>query len=518
MPLSIGNPYRIRLEFTTAFSGICNNSNLQYFLSITNEYFGNEDKFAKVIHSYKDDDENEYFFISGKKFYTVKISNNNIVTKKEYDFSDLKKESGLHNNLLFSSAKFIYRIDENLNMSITALRPDFIRENINLTLSEMLKKLVFDQNIIHIIFSDEDHAEYNLKQNKIYYYSKNKIPFGESVDDSSKFYFYDKVDRKFYSVSNEYLNPDLFKVIRNENGLLKLEFKNPLIWKFENSGNLKIQSLNNSKKIAFILNDIHNVRKKIHTEECNKIENIKDLKLLNLKKSLCILGNNSNISDKKLVTAFSKQNNQTLIFDDAQSSFRQLDSVTGKIFLQGTVNEYWGVGDWLGNSSPFTDYPKLLAFGELPNQFTRSNSNNSIYLNDIRFIDSEGSILRATSGIKNLNTKNYYVEKKLNKDYVNSIFGAFVFNKDKHTLYFLKNNLKFDELDTNYDIIATGNISDLFHMLPIDDIPKINTIIKLDNYISLFKSDGKKLVGFYLIPIEDLFTDKELNNRFYIKL
>ena len=29
MPLSIGNPYRIRLEFTTAFSGICTNQKKQ---------------------------------------------------------------------------------------------------------------------------------------------------------------------------------------------------------------------------------------------------------------------------------------------------------------------------------------------------------------------------------------------------------------------------------------------------------------------------------------------------------
>ncbi len=234
----------------------------------------------------------------------------------------------------------------------------------------------------------------------------------------------------------------------------------------------------------------------------------------NLKYTLCNILTDLTKSNTKFINAFSKMNESTLILTESQGSFRQIESKTGLYIGAGTVYEYWGARDWISSnpSDAFNSSKKILAFGEVKNSLNQiGNVWNGIW--DIRFIDDNGNILKASSLINGAyagHNANYTIEKTLDKTYMNNVFGAFIYQKSNNDeLYLLKKDGKYDILDPQkYNITDSGLIADLFYLIPKNELPFIDFAIKLKDKIALFrKSNYNNLYqGYYLINFNDIFS------------
>lgn len=236
--------------------------------------------------------------------------------------------------------------------------------------------------------------------------------------------------------------------------------------------------------------------------------------LNNLKYTLCNILNELTKSNTKFINAYSKMNDSTLILTESQGSFRQIESKTGLYIGAGTVYEYWGARDWISSnpSDAFNSSKKILAFGEVKNSLTQiGNVWNGIW--DIRFIDDNGNILKASSLISGTyagHNANYSIEKTLDKAYVSNVFGAFINQKSNYDeLYLLKKDGKYDILDVQkYSVGDSGLLVDLFYLIPKNDISLIDYVIKLKDKIALFKksSYNNQYQGYYLLNFNDIIN------------
>ncbi|WGL60182.1 hypothetical protein QEJ31_01005 [Pigmentibacter sp. JX0631] len=232
----------------------------------------------------------------------------------------------------------------------------------------------------------------------------------------------------------------------------------------------------------------------------------------NFKYTMCNILSDLNKTKIKFINAFSSMNNSTLILTESQGSFRLLANKTGLYIGVGTVYEYWGSRDWVSSnpSDAFNSGKKLLAFGEIKNSISQiGNIWNGIW--DIRFIDDNGNILKASSLINGNyagHSANYTIEKTLEKNYINNVFSAFILSKSNgDELYFLKKDGNYDILDPiKYSIIDTGSLSELFSGIPKNDIQFIDYSIKLKDKIVLFKRSNinNQYQGFYILDINDV--------------
>nr|BFD31543.1 hypothetical protein GTC16762_11610 [Pigmentibacter ruber] len=456
-------------------------------------------------------------------------------SSKEIAFYDLKESSYINSgidsedfniigrihskeNLLFHSKNYIYKSISPNQLNISALKKEFLLANIGKKVSDLLNSINTNENIVSVIINEKDYAKYDKNSKKFYLYSDSKIPIGESQKNPNIFYFFDREKNKYFSINKNYLNPSNFKVSL-QSGEVKLVSEIKYDWVLETDSADSLKNISNAKKIALLINDIHYSGNKMEEERCQNLSETSNSVLENLKITLCKIGNDINRNNINYISTYSSQTKKTLILDDSQSSFKQIDLLTGKYLFEGTEYENWGVRDWIGLNIPFTLNQKLLAFGELPNQLNSSSTRNSEFLSDVRFIDSEGFILKAISGTQNSNAKSYGIEKKLDKNYVNSLLGAFVYNKSQENdIYFLKKDLTYDKLNSSYNIVAKGNIGDLFYMLPSNELKNIKYTLKTDKYLTLYKANGKKFDGYYIIPMQEIFAKDGTHHFYYVKL
>ena len=260
-------------------------------------------------------------------------------------------------------------------------------------------------------------------------------------------------------------------------------------------------------------------------------ENFSDLRLIprdilnNTKVTLCNILNDSNKANTNFVNAYSKMNATTLILNDSQGSLRQIDSRTGSYIGAGSVYEYWGARDWI-SSNPNDAYnasKKIFAFGEMANSIPQiGNIWNGIW--DIRFVDDKGNILKAnslTTGAFSGHNANYTVEKTLDSNYVTNVFGAFFINfNDKENLYFLKKGGNYDILETErYTVVSNGKSSELFNMIPENEVSAITFIVKLSDKIALYRksNNSNQFQGYYLISVNDIIQKNKNGQVIFIQ-
>ena len=492
-----------------------NHKTSKFFIPSKNQEIALNDLEAKIIHSYKDKNGDIYYFISGNKFYIVKLTRDNNIINKQFNLKSIQKEDIFDGNIVFSSDEFIYKLSNNLELNIAGVKPLFLTKNNGLTVTQLVNKIQTSENKISIIINENDFAEYYRAEKLVYLHSENKIPIGESVKNPNIYYFYNSFNKKYFYINKNYLNPNNFTV---SNGNKLIYNGSKIDWTEENEDNVYLRNADKNKLLTILLDHIHNKVQDISIENCQHANFNNQLLTSNLKNTLCKIGKNSNEYNVKFITAYSKTNETTLILDSG--SFKQLNVKTGKYISEGTEYESWGAGDWIANLEPYTTYNKLFAFGELKSEIQQSANTNSHFFSDIRFVDTEGNILKAISGVPSLNTKKYSVEKKLDKNYALSVFGSFALNKSgQNSVFFLKRDLKFDELDAvNYNVINSGKLSDLLYMIPSNDIQFIQYVIKTDAYIALYKTIENKLDGYYLISANDLLNKSGSDKVLYIKL
>ena len=245
----------------------------------------------------------------------------------------------------------------------------------------------------------------------------------------------------------------------------------------------------------------------------------------NFKFTICNILSELNKTKIKFINAFSSMNNSTLILTESQGSFRLLSNKSGLFVGLGTVYEYWGARDWISSnpSDAFNSGKKLLAFGENKNSINQvGNIWNGIW--DIRFIDDNGNILKASSVISGTysgHNGNYLIEKTLDKNYVNNVFSAFIVPKSNNDeLYFLKKDGNYDILDTTkYSVIETGSLTELLSSIPKNDIQLIDYSIKLKDKIILFKKSNisNQYQGFYILDINDVVNKNKESQTIFVQ-
>ncbi|WGL60502.1 hypothetical protein QEJ31_02655 [Pigmentibacter sp. JX0631] len=494
------------------YSNFSSKYELNNFINQIRRNIPNDLRYLK-INNYKE------YSTSSKETAFYDLQENSYI-KSGTDAEDFNILGRVHSkdNLLFYSKNYIYKLNENNQINISAVKKDLLLDNLGVKISDLLNSIKTNENVISLVINEKDYAKYDKNSKQFYLYADNKIPIGESQKNPNIFYFFDKEKNKYFSIDKNYLNPSNFKITL-QSGEIKLVSNIKYEWVLEPDSADSLKNLQNTKKIALLLNDIHNSANKIEEERCQNLGGSSNSMLENLKITLCKIGKDINSSNINYISTYSSQTKKTLILDDSQSSFKQIEFLTGKYLFEGTGYENWGAGDWISLNPPYTTNQKLLAFGELPNQFNPSAANNSAFLSDVRFIDSEGNILRAISGTQNSNAKNYGIEKKLEKPYATSLLGAFVYNnKQENAVYFLKKDLQYDKLDTSFNKVSQGNIADLFYMLPADEIKNIKYILKTENHLTLYKTKGKKFDGYYLIPIQEIFAKDGTHSFYYVKL
>ena len=239
-----------------------------------------------------------------------------------------------------------------------------------------------------------------------------------------------------------------------------------------------------------------------------------------IKENLCKNIENYLNKGEKPVNAYSSMWGANIQLADnlkPQDSFVQ-------ILNDGTSIPFWGVKDWISADGYIASIAKKkFAFGEVKSEIEDGKEfdfktggkveKRKWGIWDVRFIDENGKILKATS-INGL-TAQYTEEGSIDIKYIKDIYGIFaISNKNKPAqIYFLKKDGKYDikEYDdvskTYKDILNDAEISDLFPMIPKNDLFLIDYIQKIsDNQIALFKkSNGTKTYsGYYLISLNDI--------------
>ncbi len=490
-----------------------------FYLIKNKEFIVQNDKNAKLIQKFYDKNSNSnYYFISGTKFYIIKVDSNKITTYKTFDFPDMKKEIINENNFIFSNQNFIYEFTKDFKSSIIGIKEGFLSKNLDRNLKLVLNSVQTENNKISILMNDLEFAEFNKINQEIYIQNINRHAIGESHIHNNRYYFYNDKLNKYSYIDKKYINPNNFNIVK-ENNKIKFKYNQQEIWiGVENlQEDIMIKDMNLNKKMALFLSHF-NDNNTNHKESCSEILNSVD----NLKKTLCAFGNNLNNHKTKLVNAYSNVNATTLFLTQDQSSLKQLDSRTNKISNENTIYEYWGVGDWIGKTTPYTTEIKLFAFGETENPFIKQeNKNSAHFFSDIRFVDIKGNILKPNSLDDQSSTKNYIIENKLNEKYALSVIGAFVL-EDNHSkyIYFLKNDFTYDMLSSNYQFIKSGYLNNLVLNIPESHLKNVDYLIKLKEDIILFVKNPhtKNYEGYYIVPVNQLFHKNYASEISYVNL
>lgn len=488
-----------------------------FYLIKNKEFIIQNDKNAKLIQKFNNNN-SDYYFIAGEKFYIIKVDSNRTTTHKIFDIPNMKKEIINENSFIFSNQDYIYEFTKDFNFSIIGIKEGFLSKNLNRNLNLVLNSIQTEKNKISVLMNDFEFSEFNKTNQEIYIQNINKHAIGESHIHNNRYYFYNDKLNKYSYIDKNYINPNNFNIVK-ENNKINFKFNQQEIWnEVQNfQEDIIIRDMNLNKKMALYLKHF-NDNNTNNKESCSEILNSVD----DLKKTLCSIGNDLNSNKTKLVNAYSNVNATTLFLTQDQASLKQLDSRTNKISNENTIYEYWGVGDWIGKTSPYTSKMKLFAFGETPNPFIRQeNKHSAHFFSDIRFVDLKGNILKPNSLDDQSSTKNYIIEKKLNEKYALSVFGAFVL-EDNHNkyIYFLKNDFTYDMLNSNYQFIKSSYLNNLFLNIPESHLKNVDYLIKLKENIILFVKNPytKNYEGYYIVPVHHLFHKNYASEISYINL
>ncbi|APJ04044.1 TcdA/TcdB pore-forming domain-containing protein [Silvanigrella aquatica] len=490
-----------------------------FYLIKNKEFIVKNDKNAKIIQQFYDKNLNSnYYFISGAKFYIIKVDSNKTTTYKTFNFPDIEKEFINENNFIFSNQEYIYEFTKEFKSSIIGIKEGFLSKNIDRNLKSVLNSIQTENNKISILINDLEFAEFNKINQEIYIQNINRHAIGESHIHNNRYYFYNDKLNKYSYIDKKYINPNNFTIIE-ENNKIKFKYDQQEIWndveKIEE--NIMIKNMNSNKKMALFLRHF-NENNSNNKETCSEISN----SVHNLKKTLCDFGHFLNNKRTKLINAYSNVNATTLFLTQDQSSLKQLDSRTNKISNENTEYEYWGVADWLGKNAPYTSEKKLFAFGESTNPFIeQENIHSAHFFSDIRFVDIKGNILKPNSLDDQSSAKNYIIENKLNEKYALSVIGAFIL-EDNHSkyIYFLKNDFTYDILNTHYQLLKSDYMNNLFLNIPESHLKNVDYIIKLKENIILFVKNPltKNYESYYIVPVNYLFQKSYISEISYVNL
>lgn len=255
------------------------------------------------------------------------------------------------------------------------------------------------------------------------------------------------------------------------------------------------------------------------------ISNINNIKLIlceNIQKNL----NNG----EKLLNTFSSMWQASIQFSENKDTFTQ-------ILPDGTYIFDWALSDWISDDINFHDLKSkfIFAFGEMPsilepkgsfNFVTFKNSEQKIWgVWDIRFIDTEGYIWYAKEHDFQSDFKvKYFVEDKLHMEDLKNVYAVFkglgtdlIFLKkieNEGVEKFIYEIFEYNIEARKYiDISATGNVSDLFLQIPLEDISQIDYIQKIPgDMLAIFKKSpiSSDYLGYYLISVNDIKNENAL--------
>ena len=265
------------------------------------------------------------------------------------------------------------------------------------------------------------------------------------------------------------------------------------------------------------------------------------------KENLCKSIDSTLNKGQKPVNAYSKMWEANISLVDQKSSQDSYSS----LLKDGKLLPPYFVKDWISHDNMGSTLKKVLAFGEMPSaiqgvdyQWLIDEKENKVERKtwgiwDVRYVDEDGKVFKATENDKN--AAKYVLEAELGKDYIKSVFGAFVVPgaNNSSQVYFLKKTTKAADpnvegsVETNeytydvkeykeavndedgkastpagyVDIDKDKKISDLFPTISEKDLANIDYIQKVDDkHIALFTKSSENNVysGYYFVSTDDL--------------
>ena len=482
----------------------------------SNSFFAQGDSKAKLIYKYVDSNTNEtYHFIAGNKLYLVKEDVNKNTSLSEYEFSNVVKENSYGSDLIFSNEQYILKFNESKSFEVIGVKEGYFFNHVNKNLIDALNPLRVKQNRIMVHLNQNYFAEYDMIKKQFYLYHNDKIPLGECSKNSSRYYFYDTVMKKYYYGSLNYIDPKNY-YIQNLNGRIQFDYRgNSALNESNQNENLFIKNIEKNKKFAILMEHLTSGSKNSKVESCKNLYQDQ----FDLKKTLCSI--TQELNSGNLLSAYTNINSKTLVFTLDQASFRQIHSVNETFENKNSPIEYWGVGDWIANSAPFHNHQKSFAFGEIPNQF-ENNNKYSYFFNDIRFVDERGNVLRAFRGSKNMDVKDYMIDYTFPENERTQLVGGFVLsNLHFKYLYIIKSNGTYDQLSPyNYSKMTSGYLNDLIPKIYLNADEQIKNVIKLKEKVVFYKfsKNLNKYTGYYIVPISYITNKTNFDQVSYVEI
>ena len=260
-----------------------------------------------------------------------------------------------------------------------------------------------------------------------------------------------------------------------------------------------------------------------YPERCAKLRPQKDDELSPLKTTLCQIANDVNLKNTSFVSAYSNLMKYNIQFSSLKGSYQVLDN--------GAYRKNWYLesADWIVAESFYYGNKKAFAFGEV-GKMLNNQSNKYVWgirdvgyagewgIWDVRFVGENGKVLKANPFDQRTQKAYYVVEANLGREYVAKVYGAFLLPvKSLSHVYFLKKDGTYDlrNLSNQYKNVYDVNsnkflsdlpISELFPMIPSEELEFVDFIQKFEDKIILYKKVNNKYVGYYIVNTEDIIN------------
>lgn len=450
----------------------------KFYIPMLKKFFVENDNSATLV-SYKIlSDNTKSFIIAGKYLYSVNYSENNSVITEKFDIVDPVYLYHKDDYFYFSSGNFIYQAKKS-EYNLFAIKSDYLKNYNNKTLKVIFDEMnTYGHNII--LRNNSTIYEFRFDEGRIIFSNGNLRYLGTDLNDRNIIYYYDNSKQQFMSTDSAFFNPNNYLIKVEENNII-IENLKPLAWKIARKEKSLFNSLQSSNALNIFKNSDEFFAEKFLNHGCN----FRNSAVKSLYEEICSLVVDLNNNHYSLINAYSRINKSTIMFSKNQASFRMFDNESMKFLYKNSPYEYWGAGNWLSSELPYTTTLKHLAIGGFP------TSLGSLF-SDVYFIDKSGNLLKPYAEIGA--TKKFVIEKQFKAGYVNEIFSAFILNDNYHSyLVFLKKNGFYDLLSmTDYTLVKTGLLKDLFHGLPSDYIIDIDQVIKLESKVILLKKQKLK--------------------------
>lgn len=237
-----------------------------YFNDIQNTYLlplKTERTVSRLVGYRKENKNSASFFVFDKNkstsdLATIKYENGkfyqfNRITLPDNDIIDDVKMY-LNEPFILSKKGIIYKISDNFNAYIIAYNQNWLKKYAGKNLREVLNNEKNKKDTLYLLTNNQK-AKLDLLENKIFIYTKNKLPIYNNNIRNQNTYFYDVIYDKPFYISNNYLEFNNFSIEKDTNeNLVTLKYlQNETFLQSENESSFNLSNDGKFNKTEFFL-------------------------------------------------------------------------------------------------------------------------------------------------------------------------------------------------------------------------------------------------------------------------